>query len=61
MPLGAVLLVAGDVSDRLGIFETTMEQLADAFGLVFFVPGNHDLWVRRDGSEGSDSLSKLRC
>ena len=62
-PKGAadsVLLVAGDVSDRLGVFESTMEALADAFGAVFFVPGNHDLWVRRDGSEGNDSLDKLQ-
>ena len=56
----SVLLVAGDVSDRIGVFETTMAALAEAFGLVFFVPGNHDLWVRRDGSEGADSLQKLR-
>jgi hypothetical protein len=56
----SVLIVAGDVSDRLGVFQQTMETLAEAFALVFFVPGNHDLWVRRDGSEGSNSLSKLR-
>ena len=37
-----------------------MAALADAFALVVFVPGNHDLWVRKDGSEGSDSLQKLR-
>ena len=55
----SVLLVAGDVSDRIGVFEATMSTLADAFGAVFFVPGNHDLWVRRDGSEGTDSLQKL--
>ena len=55
----SVLIVAGDVSDRIGVFEETMRVLADAFGAVFFVPGNHDLWVRRDGSEGSDSLQKM--
>ena len=56
----SILLVAGDVSDRLGTFETTMEALAASFGAVFFVPGNHDLWVRRDGSEGLDSLQKAQ-
>eukprot|EP00325_Prymnesiales_sp_UTEX-LB-985_P030181 CAMPEP_0174740036 /NCGR_PEP_ID=MMETSP1094-20130205/72611_1 /TAXON_ID=156173 /ORGANISM="Chrysochromulina brevifilum, Strain UTEX LB 985" /LENGTH=385 /DNA_ID=CAMNT_0015943671 /DNA_START=63 /DNA_END=1217 /DNA_ORIENTATION=+ len=56
----SVLLVAGDVSDRISVFEKTMEVLAEAFGAVFFVPGNHDLWVRHDGSEGKDSLQKMR-
>ena len=27
---------------------------------MFFCPGNHDLWVRRDGSEGVDSLLKAQ-
>ena len=54
-----ILVVAGDVSDRLDSFETTMKLLAQRFGLVFFVPGNHDLWVTRDGSEGDDSVDKL--
>ncbi|KAL1498917.1 hypothetical protein AB1Y20_013439 [Prymnesium parvum] len=54
-----VLLVAGDVSDTLPLFQQTMATLALKFGLVFFVPGNHDLWLRRDGSEGKDSLRKL--
>ena len=53
-----VLIVAGDVSDRASTFEATMQALSAAFGAVFFVPGNHDLWVRRDGSEGADSLEK---
>ena len=54
-----VLLVAGDVSDTIERFEITMEVLTRKFGLVFFLPGNHDLWLRRDGSEGRDSLQKL--
>ena len=55
-----ILIVAGDVSDRLETFEETMSTLAQRFGLVFFVPGNHDLWVTQDGSEGGDSVDKLR-
>ena len=57
-----VLLVAGDVSERIDTFQATMSQLADSFGCVFFVPGNHEAWVRRDGTDGADSLEKLqRC
>jgi predicted phosphodiesterase len=55
-----VLLLAGDVSDKLDLLRETLEVLASSFGAVFFVPGNHDMWCRRDGSEGADSLDKLR-
>ena len=41
-----VLVVAGDVSERVATFRSTMARLAAAFGAVFFVPGNHDLWLR---------------
>ena len=54
-----ILLVAGDVADTSECFERTMELFTQRFGLVFFTPGNHDLWTRRDGTEGSDSLAKL--
>ena len=54
-----VLIVAGDVSDKLETFSETMHALANSFGCVCFVPGNHDLWLRRDGSDGADSLAKL--
>ena len=55
-----VLLVAGDVSDKLDRFVRTMESLVNKYALVFFTPGNHDLWLRRDGSEGADSLQKMQ-
>ena len=35
----------GDVADTSERFERTMELFVAKFGLVFFVPGNHDLWV----------------
>ncbi|KAL4854508.1 hypothetical protein ACK3TF_004685 [Chlorella vulgaris] len=54
------LIVAGDVSDDLATLEKTLQLLADAFAHVFFVPGNHDLWVRRDERGKYDSLEKLR-
>ena len=44
-----VLLVAGDVAETYSNFVSTMALLKDKFERVFFVPGNHDLWCRREG------------
>ena len=52
-----VLICAGDVSDKLQVLEQTMALLSDAFGAVFFAPGNHEFWVGRE--DASDSLAKL--
>ncbi|MET0333531.1 MAG: metallophosphoesterase [Rhizobacter sp.] len=43
-----VLIVAGDLSDHPDRLQTCLEALARRFKRVFFVPGNHDLWVRRE-------------
>lgn len=42
------LLVAGDVAETFSNFELTMSLLKDRFHHVFYVPGNHDLWCRRE-------------
>ena len=55
-----VLIVAGDVADSLEVFEEAMGKLVARFGLVFFTPGNHELWIRRDGTQGADSIEKLQ-
>lgn len=55
-----VLITAGDIADSLQMFEATMRVLARKFGAVFFVPGNHDLWVREAGGP-PDSLQKLKA
>ncbi|KAJ8750191.1 hypothetical protein K2173_014106 [Erythroxylum novogranatense] len=54
-----VLLVAGDVAETYQNFHLTMSLLKDRFGHVFFIPGNHDLWLRRDKEQYLDSLEKL--
>ncbi|KAJ0969967.1 hypothetical protein J5N97_022844 [Dioscorea zingiberensis] len=54
-----VLLVAGDVAETYKNFVNTMAELRDRFQVVFFVPGNHDLWCRREGENYLDSLEKL--
>jgi predicted phosphodiesterase len=51
------LLVAGDIADRIEVIEETLFLLSAKFRKVFYVPGNHELWVRFDGC---DSFEKLR-
>ncbi|HET8887718.1 MAG TPA: metallophosphoesterase [Candidatus Angelobacter sp.] len=53
-----VLILAGDVTDTPRLFEWCFKILARRFHKVLFVPGNHDLWVARDGSE-KNSLQKF--
>jgi predicted phosphodiesterase len=40
------LVVAGDIADDLKIIAGTLRQLRSKFSKVFYVPGNHELWVR---------------
>jgi 3',5'-cyclic AMP phosphodiesterase CpdA len=47
------LIVAGDIADDLKIIDWTLRKLRSQFGQVFYVPGNHELWVR-DGKYDSD-------
>ncbi|MCP4756163.1 MAG: metallophosphoesterase [Proteobacteria bacterium] len=52
-----ILILAGDVSDRVQLLANAFEVLNRRFLKVLFVPGNHDLWVRRDGT--GDSFDKF--
>ncbi|KAL0421677.1 UNVERIFIED_CONTAM: hypothetical protein Slati_3190600 [Sesamum latifolium] len=54
-----VLVVAGDVAETYSNFLLTMSILKDKFRHVFFVPGNHDLWLRRETTDYLGSLDKL--
>lgn len=51
-----ILIVAGDIADQIGIIKRTLSLLRSRFKMVFFVPGNHELWIR---DETSDSIEKL--
>ncbi len=53
---GDALLVAGDVSHDLDLIERALALLSRRFAELFFVPGNHDVWVR--GGAFADSLEK---
>ena len=46
-----VLLVAGDVAEVYDLFVVTLSLLKERFEHVFYVPGNHDLWCRREGQK----------
>lgn len=41
-----VLLLAGDISDSLDVIHQSLLAVSQAFKTVFYVPGNHELWVR---------------
>lgn len=43
-----VLILAGDVADSLALLEWSLGLLVRRFKTVLFVPGNHELWTRRD-------------
>jgi predicted phosphodiesterase len=53
------LILAGDIShdtDRLG---DVFNSLKGTFGQVFFVPGNHELWLRDKSEADMDSFTKF--
>ena len=52
-----ILLLAGDVSDSPRLLGETLARLVGKFSRVFFVPGNHELWVRR--CRTADSMAKF--
>lgn len=52
----SVLLCAGDVATDLGKLSDAFTVLQDKFDIVYYTPGNHELWATQ-GHE--DSLAKL--
>lgn len=52
----SVLIVAGDIADNFEAIGNTLRLLRSKFLRVFYVPGNHELWVRQ---EVSDSVEKF--
>lgn len=52
-----VLILAGDVTDDLELLTRVLQNLRECFSRLLFVPGNHELWIRR-GDEGC-SLEKF--
>lgn len=52
-----LLILAGDLTDRLDILQQSFAVLSKKFKAVHFVPGNHDLWCRKD--QVTDSIHKF--
>jgi hypothetical protein len=52
----SVLIVAGDIADTFESIGNTLRLLRSKFLRIFYVPGNHELWVRQ---EASDSVEKF--
>jgi predicted phosphodiesterase len=53
------LIVAGDVSDRLGIIRETLLFLRSKFRNLLFTPGNHELWVRNADFNSIEKLHQV--
>jgi hypothetical protein len=53
--------VAGDVCESVDIFRATFVLLLARFGVVFWVCGNHELYLDKEGrAQGLTSLDKLK-
>mmetsp|Transcript_148450 Transcript_148450/g.377577 ORF Transcript_148450/g.377577 Transcript_148450/m.377577 type:complete len:1830 (+) Transcript_148450:84-5573(+) len=52
-----VLLLAGDLATKMEVLESSLRLLKAKFGAVFYVPGNHELWVVK--KEGLSSMHKF--
>jgi predicted phosphodiesterase len=56
---GDALIVAGDIADAPDRVEATLSFLRTRFREVFFVPGNHELWVRAGTGDSADKFERL--
>jgi Calcineurin-like phosphoesterase len=52
------LIVAGDLCESLDLFAEALVWLSQRFARVFWVPGNHDLWLTDSVDEPSSSMKK---
>lgn len=52
------LILSGDVAHNLNLLQETVLRLKSKFAQLFFVPGNHDLWLHN--SDWTDSLEKFQ-
>lgn len=51
--LNDVLILAGDISDSVDNITRCLERCVSCFYRVFYLPGNHELWVGRESKENS--------
>ena len=53
------LIVAGDIAHRLALIQAALALLRRKFAQVFYVPGNHDLWVRSESETSVDKFHRI--
>jgi len=53
------LIVAGDIAHRIALIGAALELLRRKFEQVFYVPGNHELWVRGESGNSVDKFHKI--
>ena len=57
--LDDVLIVAGDIAHRLHQITETLSLLRSRFSEVFYVPGNHELWVKGEVGNSIDKFHQI--
>ena len=56
-----ILILGGDVTDDILLFQKVLEDLRKRFFHLLYIPGNHDLWVRNGTVINSfDKLRQIR-
>lgn len=53
------VVVAGDIADDLKVIDWTLRVLRSKFGKVFYVPGNHELWVRNTPGNSIEKFHQI--
>jgi len=57
-----LLLVAGDISEKVKLTIETVQKLKEELQIpVYYVPGNHDLWNKYDTGRKTDDMYRMFC
>lgn len=59
--LSNICLVAGDVTDNESILFETFQVLTKQFDATFFIPGNHDVWIRNWQNQVKPLITQNLC
>lgn len=49
----STFIVSGDATDNLPVLRRLLKHFSQTFANVFFVPGNHELWIRKNSHKHS--------
>jgi len=59
--LNDILILSGDMTDNLLLMEQCFSEIRNKFLQVFFVPGNHELWIRKNEADSSFRKFDIVC